>query len=211
MQLLAVRLIERRDPHDAIVLGDAMMELGLDGLLTGRSRPVVFRTASPRYYAERNQNDLRRITVDHEWRDIARVRVELPRFVQQGFEAIYNVGGFASSPTETKWNEIWTQWITPRRGTYRTLVDSKLLPRSIRPHEIDWSQIISANPNILLAYHLTLVRVPPKRKRPVQVRMFDILRLEENNPRTSEIFFDPKEEAAKLDELAAYQRLEIWP
>ena len=188
MQRLGVRLIEQRNPEDAIVLGDAMQEEGIDGLITGRSRPVMFRTA---WSGNANALTLARITSDNEWRTIGRTQVAIPTpFPVQAYETIYNVGRFAAAPNEERWNAIWTMWVTPRRTTYQALVGARLLPRSIRWREIQWRDMIRRPEDVALAYGLYLVRVPPKRKKPIDAYMFGIERRDGDNPRTREQHFD---------------------
>ena len=186
MQRLGVRLIEQRNPEDAIVLGDAMQTEGIDGLITGRSRPVMFHAAvaaSGSHFGPA-LGEIPRITTRDELHMIARTRIEQPAFFVQGYEAIYNVGHFAAKPDEEQWDKIWTMWITPRRATYRALVDARLLPSTIRFHELQWRGIILPPADVLLADALYLVRVPPRRKKPISAYVFSVVRHDEDNPRT---------------------------
>ena len=127
MQRLAVRLIEQRDPHDAM-----------------------------------------RIVSRDEQHAIARARMLPPTFFVQAYEVIYNVAGFAATPDEERWNAIWSMWVTPRRNTYRALVDSQILPHTIQFREIQWSAVLGAT----FVYRLYLERVPPRRPR-TQEQHFD--------------------------------------
>ena len=189
MQRLGVRLIERRGPEDAIVLGDAMQQAGLEGLITGRSRPVMFRTTLNTHAADAYQ-PYSRIATRDEQRVITRTRIAEPTFFVQGYEVIYNVGRFAAKPDEERWNRIWTMWVTPQRAIYRALIDAQLLPRSIRWRELRWNGGAHLPADVALAYRLFLERIPPKRKRPIDAYMFSIGRRDEDNPRTWEQHFD---------------------
>lgn len=187
MQRLGVRLIEQRNPDDAIVLGDALQEAGIDALITGRSRPVVFRTSRGIVDDAR----LRRITTRDELAIILRTRAEQPSFVVHAYEAIYNVGRFAASPNDERWHAIWSMWVTPRRETYRAMVHARLLPRTVRFHEIDWRSLIRYPPSAAeLGYSLYLDRLPPNRKRRVTANLFSIERLDVDNPRTQTMHID---------------------
>ena len=191
MQRLGVRLIERRDPEDAIVLGDAMQQEGIDGLITGRSRPVRIRVVSMAYGAD----SYARITTRDEQRVIAHTRTTSPRndqreFAVQGYEVIYNVDRFAAKPDEERWGKIWTMWVTPRRTMYRALVDTQLLPSTIHFHELQWQNVFHLPADIALAYRLHLVRAPPRRKKAIDAYLFSIVRHDEDNPRTWERHFD---------------------
>ena len=192
MQRLGVRLIEQRNPEDAIVLGDAMQEEGIDGLITGRSRPVMFRVMTTAH-----SDTYTRITSRNERHMIAHTRA-LPRvdpdgakFFVQGYEVIYNVGHFAAKPDEERWGKIWTMWITPNRSTYRALVEAGLLPRSIRWHEVRWGNVLHLpDPaDVVLAHGLYLDRVPPRRKRLIDAYLFSVVRRHEENPRAWERHF----------------------
>ena len=192
MQRLGVRLIEQRNPDDAIVLGDAMQAEGIDGLITGRSRPVMFRITTPVTTADREtltRETLARIATRDEHRMIARAQMTSPTFVVQGYEVIYNVGRFAARPNEERWNAIWTGWMTPWRATYRALVESQILPRSIRFGELQWRNVLHLPADVALAYELHLDRVPPRRKKPIQAYLFSVARRDEDNPRTWEHHF----------------------
>ena len=188
MQRLGVRLIEQRDPNDAIVLGDAMQQEGIDGLITGRSRPVMFRARLTQ--AGTPGRTFASITTPNERETILHTQVTSPTFVVQGFEIIYNVGGFAASPTSERWDAIWSMWTTPRRNTYRALVDSEILPRSIRWHELDWRNMHYLREEVALAYTLFLIRVPPRRKKPIDAYVFSVVRSDVDNPRTGNQHFD---------------------
>lgn len=198
MQRLGVRLIEQRNPEDAIVLGDAMQEKGIDGLITGRSRPVVIRTEwtgggnAQAFTGGGNAQALARITSQDEWNVIGRTQVAiLERFSVQGYEVIYNVGRFAAKPDERRWGNIWTMWITPQRAIYRALVKAQLLPRTIRWNEIQWRSVPHlTTADVSLVYGLHLVRVPPRRKKPVDAYMFTVVRRDEDNPRVRGQHFD---------------------
>ena len=192
MQRLGVRLIERRDPEDAIVLGDALQQAGLDGLITGRSRPVTFRTFHLPTLGDAQA--LARITSQSEWDILGRTQVAVPtRFLVQGYEVIYNVGRFAAKPDQDRWGKIWTMWVTPRRAIYRALVGAQLLPRSIRWRELRWIDVTHLPADIALAYNLYLERVPPKRKRPIGAYMIGVGRRDEDNLRTwNQRFSDPR-------------------
>ena len=204
MRRLGVRLIEQRNPDDAIVLGDAMQQEGIDGLITGRSRPVMFRTA----WQNRISNDggLARITTQDEWDVLGRTQMRIPSpFFVQGYETIYNVGRFAAKPNEERWKAIWSMWVTPQRATYRALVGARLLPRSIRWHELRWADATHLPADVALSHRLYLERVLPKRKRPIDAYMFSVERRrpidaymfsverrDEDNPRTwNQKFSDP--------------------
>ena len=194
MQRLGVRLIEQRNPDDAIVLGDAMQAAGIDGLITGRSRPVLFRTVTSVY-----DETFTRITSRDEQQMIMRARTRRPGFVVPAYEAIYNVAGFAAAPNDERWNAIWTMWVTPPRSTYRALVERRvgraepqILPRTIRFGEIRWTDRFlpfHLTDNIALAYRLYLNRVPPRRKKPIDAYLFDVERRDEDNPHTREYHF----------------------
>ena len=80
-------------------------------------------------------------------------------------------------------------WITPRRATYRALVEAQFLPRTIRWNEMQWRDVIRRPKDAALAYGLYLVRVPPKRKKPIDAYMFGIERHDSDNPRTHEQHF----------------------
>ena len=186
MQRLGVRLIEQRNPDDAIVLGDAMQEEGIDALITGRSRPVMFRTNTGLLVSE----TYTRITTPDEQHKIDYARATWPTFAVQGYEAIYNVGRFAAKPDEERWGNIWTMWITSRRATYRALVDAQILPSSIRFRELRWNNVIHLPADVQLAYMLDLERAPPRRKKPIDAYLFSIVRRDEDNPRTWNQHFD---------------------
>lgn len=196
MRLLAVRVIERRDREAALVLGDAMMEHGIDGIVTGRSRPVRFRTRWPH---AAHVNDLRQGRVDGaivtaaEAAAILRVRTEEPTFFQQAREVVYNIPQFASRPTEESWRRIWSMWVTPWRGTYRALVAARILPATMRFMEIRHTGYVhrSFDEDTLLAYRLSLHRVPRRRKRVATPWpwLFDIERRVSDNPRTDGVHF----------------------
>jgi len=169
MQLLAVRLADRRDPDDAIVLGDALRELDVNGLITGRVRPVVFRL-SPSANVHNSDGQT--------------------TFLVPGRESIHNVPLFASQPTREEWGKIWTMWFTSRRDIYRALVNSRVLPRSVKFHEIVWRPLYGMNDNTSLAYNLYVSRVPPRRKKPVETYLFRIERWDNDNPQTNGQHFD---------------------
>lgn len=181
MRLLAVRLIERRDPNDALVLGDAMMEQGIDGLITGRSRPVIWRTDSWTFSALT-------VATRDEAAVVARTQREHPRFRQQAAEIIYNVAGFARKPDAEKWNAIWTHWVTPWRGTVQAMQAQGILPATFRFRELVRRNAPSND--ALLSNDLYLERTPRNRKRPIQAYLFDIRRYDRDNPRTRGVEFD---------------------
>ena len=187
MQRLAVRLIEQRNPEDAIVLGDAMQQEGLDGLITGRSRPAMFRASLTSHAVA--YEPYARITTRNEQHMITRTRIEEPTFFVQSYEVIYNVGHFAAKPDEERWDEIWTMWVTPRRPTYRALVDMQILPSSIHFRELQWRDVVPWPADDALADRLYLVRVPPRRKKPIDAYLFSVFRRDEDNPRTREHHF----------------------
>ena len=185
MQRLAIDVIERRDREAAIVLGDAMMERGLDRIFTGRVRRAMFRA---------EDGDLLRSDADtkilsaHEI-DVIRGVVDR-RFYVPAREVLYNVGGFARSPSANTWDKIWTQWVTPWHATYQAMVRSRILPRSLRVAEIEPQMIHSCEPDILIGLKLWAVRIPRRRKQPVRAPLFKIYRLDVDNPRTRHIHFD---------------------
>ena len=188
MQRLGVRLIEQRNPEDAIVLGDAIQEAGIDGLITGRSRPVMFRAVMRA--AHLPGRTFASITSPAEREAILRTCFATPAFFVQGYEVIHNVGRFAAKPNEERWNRIWSAWFTPRRATYRALVDAQLLPSSIRFHELRWRDVLHLPADVALAYDVYLERVPPRRKKPIDAYLFSVVRRDEDNPRTWERHFD---------------------
>ena len=188
MQRLGVRLIERRDPEDAIVLGDAMQQEGIDGLITGRSRPVMFRTMMTMSHLP--GRTFASITSPTEREMVLRTGLYEPAFYVQGYEVIYNVGRFAAKPNEERWGRIWSMWVTTRRATYRALVDAQLLPSTIRFHELQWRDVFHLPADVQLAYALYLLRVPPKRKKPIDAYLFSIARRDENNWNTRTQHFD---------------------
>lgn len=193
------------------MLGDAMMESGLDKISTGRVRSVLFdilRGAVPGFVAphsrfgEPARLDLydprvRLVLSPGEFDHMRAVRERLgPVFTGlpsvtnvRGAETIYNVGRFAAKPSEERWGEIFTMWITSRRDTYRALVRDGLIPRSIRFHEIAWttSPALTGGRD-MLAYRLYVERTPLRRKNRVRVYLFDIFR--RDVPRTAEVHFD---------------------
>ena len=189
MQRLGVRLIEQRNPDDAIVLGDAMQAAGIDGLITGRSRPVYFRTATTAH-----GDTFMRITTRDEQRIIEHTRWTSPTFAVQGYETINNVGRFAAAPGDERWNDIWTVWVTPLRSTYRALVEAQLLPRTILFREIRWDGPYGTGApdgyGSGLAYRLYLDRVLPHWKEPIAAYLFDVMWRDDDNPHTLEQHFD---------------------
>ena len=199
MRLLATRVIDRRDSEAALVLGDAMMEHGISGIITGRSRPVLFRTYWPHaaHVIDLDRGGRGSIATPMEVARILRVRAEEPTFRQQAREVLYNVTGFAREPTETSWGNIWSHWVTPWRGTYQAMVAAGILPASIRFLEFTHrdrpqpylvaERRLDLNP--LLAYGLYLTRVPRRRKLPVSSHLFDVHRLASDNPRTDGAHF----------------------
>lgn len=187
MQRLGVRLIERHDPEDAIVLGDAMLEKGIDVLLTGRSRPVMFQA-----FNSAHDSRYTRITSREEEDVLARTSVARATgsiaFFVRGYEAIYNVRPFAQNPDGQRWDRIWSMWVTPKRAIYRALVDARLLPTSVRFHELRWDDVsIRIVDGLMYALHLS--RVPPRRKKPIAAFLFNIMRRDADNPRTQEYHF----------------------
>lgn len=163
LKKLALRVVRQRDREAALVLGDAMMEQGLDRIATGRVRPVRFVVQS----------------------SVLGQRLPAPEEIYQpGYETLYNVDRFARLPSEDAWRYIFTMWITPRKGMYQALVRAGILPRTVKFHEIEWVSLVRAD----LGYHLYLVRVPKRRKRPVRTYLLEIMR--QDTPATEAQHFD---------------------
>lgn len=179
LKKLALRVARRHDREAALVLGDAMMEQGLERIWTGRTRPVKF--------------VVRGVNLEALAGSTAR---EVPNEIYQpGYEMLYNVDRFARLQNEDAWKRIFSMWITPKRGTYQALLRAGFLPRSIKFHEIEWVSLVRED----LGYHLYLVRVPKRRKRPVRTFLLEIMR--DDTPATEEQHFDePRQRSLFGDE-----------
>lgn len=198
-----------------MVLGDAMMERGIDRIPTGRSRPVPFYLVRGPDFAQRPRRGTpARIPID----DVASGRVltrgeyetlrfdrgplgdararpvadgRLPLVGVRGREVLYNVPRYAAQPNEEeRWGAIFTMWITTRREIYRALVAARALPRSIRFHEL----VMQPGLGEELSFRVFLERTPPRRQRPVRIYLFDVFR--DGSPATEEVHF--YEDAAQL-------------
>lgn len=195
LKKLALRVARQRDREAALVLGDAMMEQGLSKIQTGRVRPVRFVVPSI------NPEVLRALAAD-----LVRRRAESSwsppiTLYQPGYETLYNVDRFVRLQTEQAWQEIFSMWVTPKRGTYQALVRAGVLPRAFKFREIIWEPL----PRGELAYRLYLERkttrrlLPKGRKRVLRVFLLLIERRDE--PATEEQYFrEPKQRALFEDE-----------
>lgn len=185
LEALARDVIDLRDRQAAIVLGDALMEdTRYEGrVATGRVRPVRFRTR-PIGYASNT-----RILSDEEIAAVRRVNMETPSFTVPGYETLYNVDRYAAEPTEERWGEIWVQWITPH--AHRALLEHRIIPTTFAAPALTFHSVMRlSNEDELIADRLYITRVPQRRKRPVTTALFDILRLDSDNPTTRSIDFD---------------------
>lgn len=163
MQRLALRTV-RGDRQAAIVLGDAMHEKELKYIATGRSRNVGFRVS----YLAPNVNWPSRIGDPSDW-------------TVKGREMLWNVERFASNPSDEQWNKIFRMWITTHRDIYRDLARQGVIPRSVRFHELEFRRRYHGIPKDSgegLNYEIYLVRVPPRRKKPVKTRLFNLDRMD---------------------------------
>ena len=188
MQRLALRVL-RGDREAAIVLGDAMMEAGLDRMPTGRVRMAVFESnPSGLPYTE----ERRRIMTLAEAQVLqAHERVE--RFQVPAREVLFNVEYFAKHPNEKEWGNIFAMWITPVRVVYQGLIRRGLLPRSIRFREL---RVQHANTMYLangpeLAWNISLERIPKRRKRPQRTTLMTVTRLDADRTATRHFENDP--------------------
>lgn len=187
MRALARRVVDEGDREAAIVLGDALLEDGLERIDTGRVRPVQFRTRSSW------QPPDRRILTGDELRHIENIARGLrATFDVPGFEMLYNVDNFARRPDNERWGRIWAQWITPWwPETYRAMVEQRVLPASIADAELSRDDVMNTrNEDELLAHRIHLVRTPARRRRPIRTPLLDIVRLESDNPATRSVHFD---------------------
>lgn len=182
MQALGRKLIDERDRDAAIVLGDALIEDDLQRFSTGRVKPVRFRTRS--FWQPPDQ----RIMTNEEGQYIRNIDNHSPTFDVPGFETLYNVDNFAKRPDEEHWQRIWAQWMTPWPETYAAMIEQGILPRTIADREIERRDVMT-NDNELLAYRLHLVRPIGRRGRLV-TPLFEVIRLESDNPATQTIHFD---------------------
>lgn len=173
LKKLALRVVRRRDREAALVLGDAMMEQGLERVQTGRVRPV-------RFIIRRLNAEALGIT------SVVQLAGTLGTgyVYQPSYETLYNVDRFARLQTEEAWGAIFSMWITPKRGTYQALVRAGILPRSFQFHEIQWVPTMLEE----LGYLLYLARIPKRRKKSVRTFLLEILR--SDMPATREEHFD---------------------
>lgn len=195
MRQLALRVVTQRDREAALVLGDLAMEIGLKGIPTGRIRPVTWRLSdAARSYTIPRIRGTRRgppgessgpVASRPESDVIMQARANLIPFRQPAIELVYNIPHFTREPTDDNWGAIWTQWITPYRGTLRALYKQGLLPRTFRAREIHVLDALRAiDEDELLSYDLYLRRPPRNRKLDRLVFLFNIRRLVSDNPRT---------------------------
>ena len=178
LKQLALRVVRNLDKEAAQVLGDAILErygskrpYRFGGLETGRTRPILFDVG----VTYRPPPDKRMFTTTEAyWLSRFLVGHDRPRpiFEVKGRETVYNLTQYASSPTEDNWRRIFVMWVTSRPDTYRAMVRTGTIPRSIRYRDLVWEQRSGAN----LAYDLYLQRVPRGLKRPRRHYLFSIRR-----------------------------------
>lgn len=195
LEALAREVVDRRDRGAALVLGDALMERGLRGgaeerVTTGRIRQVLFRTRpiiTPIPLDER-------ILDNREINAVHRVVSHTPSFLVPAYQTLFNVARYARSPEgekEQRWGDIWAAWFTPGADIYDALIKHDILPASIAPPELKFRDVMRAtNEDELLAERLRVVRIPRRRKRPIETALFDVVRLDSDNPATRTIHFD---------------------
>ena len=135
---LAQRVIRDQDQNAAIVLGDYQHEARLPYIETGRTRSATFRIDRVGIYSA-----VATILSNKErgWFDRLRTSWAFQRGGQLVFqiptkERIYNLDSYAAKPDERTWRQVYAVWEMPPRPTYRALVHTGVLPRSIRVGEL---------------------------------------------------------------------------
>lgn len=165
------------DRASADVLGDAMQERGIEKIATGRVRLAPF------YVNTRLTRPMPMgvLTIEESSR-IIDIQNEASRLRSRGHRGL----GPARVPARevlynTTWQNMFVMWITANRDVFRVLRAKKILPASVRFHEIVWETL----PLEDLAWNLYVERTPRRRKRPQRSYVFSVYR-DTDDPRTSE-------------------------
>lgn len=110
LRRLALRVIEDGDSEAATVLGDALMEMGVDKIETGRVREARFVVGYPQTFESPYRTKI---------------------FFVRAKETLYNVDHFARAPSRERWVKIFTMWVTSKRAIYDAMRRQKVLPYKI--------------------------------------------------------------------------------
>lgn len=192
MKRLALSVVRDHDAEAAQVLGDLVMETygatqrpgRYGGVETGRVRLALFQSenAPPRSSLVQARKILTRGELlflnSPDGRALNRALFSVP-----ARETLYATDYFARHRTEDAWRSIFTMWVTDKRDTYQAMIRQRILPKTIRFHDLVWKNEISAD----LGYRLLVERTPKGRKKPQSVYLFTVTR--QDSPATAEVHF----------------------